>query len=79
VRNYQKGVDRYHAPQARVMTGDRSEDSPKLLSGRVEAPRDVPIAGKEDIRDITLADTEIATAAKSVADSSTGSPKGSNG
>ena len=79
MRDYKKSVDRYHVPETRVMTGDRSEDNPKLLSGRVETPRDVPIDGEEDIRDITLANTEIATAAESVADSSTGSSKGSNG
>ena len=79
MRSDKKGVGRYHAPQPRVMEGDGSEDSPKLLSGRVDAPRDVPVARKEDIRDITLANTQIATAAKSVAESSIGSPEGSNG
>ena len=61
------------------MTGNRGEDDPKLLIGRVETPRDVPIDGEEGIGGIALANTEITTAAESVADSSTGSSKGSNG
>jgi hypothetical protein len=61
------------------MESDGSEDSPKLLSGRLDAPRDVPVARKEDIRDVALANTQIASAAKSVAESSIASPEGSNG
>ena len=79
MRDYQKCVDRYHVPQARVMTGDRSEDSPKLLSGRVEAPRDVPIAGKEGLRDVALVNTQVASATKRVAESAIAGPQGSNG
>jgi hypothetical protein len=79
VRGYKKSVDRYHDPQTRVMTGNRGEDNPKLLIGRVETPRDVPIDGEEGISGIALANTEITTAAEGVADSSTGSSKGSDG
>jgi len=79
VRDYKKSVDGYHDPKTRVMTGNRGKDGPKLLIGRVETQRDVPIDREEGIGDIALANTEITTATEGVADSSTGSSKGSNG
>jgi hypothetical protein len=79
VRDYKKSIDGYHGPKARVMTGNRGEDDPQLLIGRVETPRAVPINGEEGIGSIALTNTEITTAAKGVADSSTGSSKGSDG
>ena len=79
MRDYKESVDGYHGPKARVMTGNRGEDDPQLLIGRVETQRDVPIDREEGIGDIALANTEITTATEGVADSSTGSSKGSNG
>ena len=79
MRNDEKGVGRYHAPELGVMEGDGSEDSPKLLCGRVDAPRNVPIAGKESLGDVALVNTQVASATKSVAESAIAGPEGGNG
>ena len=79
VRNDKEGFAGYHAPEIRVMEGDGSEDSPKLLSGRLDAPRDIPVARKVDIRDVALADPQVASAAESITKSSIASPEGSEG
>ena len=79
MRNDKKGVGRYHAPELGVVEGDGSEDSPKLLCGRLDAPRDVPIAGKEGLRDVALVNTQVAPATESVAESAIAGPQSSNG
>ena len=61
------------------MEGDGSEDGPKLLSGRLDAPRDIPVARKVDVRDDALADTKVASATEGVTESSIASPEGSEG
>ena len=79
VRYDKEGFAGYHAPEIRVMEIDGSKDSPELLSGRLDAPRDIPIARKVDIRDVTLADPQVASAAESITKSSIASPEGSEG
>ena len=79
MRNDKKGVGRYHAPELGVVEGDGSEDSPKLLCGRVDAPRNVPIAGKESLGDVALVNTQVAPATESVTESTVAGPQGSNG
>ena len=69
MRDDEEGVGRYHG----------SEDSPKLLCGRVDAPRNVPIAGKESLGDVALVNTQVAPATESVAESAIAGPQGSNG
>ncbi len=61
------------------MEGDGSENGPKLLSGRLDASKDIPVARKVDVRDVALADTKVASAAESVTKSSIASPEGSEG
>ena len=79
MRNDKKGFGRYHVPELGVVEGDGSEDSPKLLCGRPDAPRDVPIAGKEGLGDVALVNTQVAPATESVAESAIAGPQGSNG
>jgi hypothetical protein len=79
MRDDEKGFASNHAPEIRVMKIDGSKDSPELLSGRLDAPRDIPIARKVDIRDVTLADPQVASAAESITKSSIASPEGSEG
>ena len=61
------------------MESDGSENSPKLLSGRLDAPRDIPVARNVDIRDVALVDPQVASAAESITKSSIASPEGSEG
>ena len=79
MRDDEQGFASYHAPEIRVMEIDGSKDSPKLLSGRLDAPRDIPVARKVDIRDVALADPQVASAAESITKSSIASPEGSEG
>ena len=79
MRNDKKGVGRYHAPELGVVKGDGSEDSPKLLCGRLDAPRDVPIAEEESLGDVAAINTQVAPATESVTESTVAGPKGSNG
>ena len=60
------------------MEGDGSENGPKLLSGRLDASRDIPVARKVDVRD-ALADAKVASATEGVTESSIASPEGSEG
>ena len=79
VRNDKEGFAGYHAPEIRVMEGDGGENGPKLLSGRLDASRDIPVARKVDVRDDALADTKVASATEGVTKSSIASPEDSEG
>ena len=79
VRNDEEGIGRYHALELGVMESDGSEDSPKLLRSRVDAPRDVPMAKKEGLGDVAVINTQIAPATECVTESTVAGPQGSNG
>ena len=61
------------------MEGNGSENRPKLMSSRLDASRDIPVARKVDVRDDALADTKVASATEGVTKSSIASPEGSEG
>ena len=78
VRNDEEGIGRHHALELRVIEIDRSEDSPKLLSGRMDAPRNVPVGKKEVLGDVTNVDTEITPGAECITKSTVAGPQGSD-
>jgi hypothetical protein len=59
VRNDEESIGRYHALELGAVEIDRSKDCPEILSGRVDAPRNVPVGKKEVLGDVTDVDTEI--------------------
>ena len=61
------------------MEGNGSENVPKLLSSRLNASRNIPVARKVDVRDDALADTKVASATEGVTESSVAGPEGSKG
>ena len=76
VRNDEEGIGRHHALELGVVEMDRSEDCPEILSGRMDAPRNVPVGKKEVLGDVTDVDTEITPGAECITKSTVAGTQG---
>ena len=79
MRDYKEGVDSDHGLKSRVVTCDSIEDGPKLLVCLTETPRSIPINREKRVGSVTLSDVGVTSKAKSIAECSTRSAKGSDG
>ena len=69
MRDDEKSVGRYHALELGVEEIDRNEDCPEVLSGRLDAPRNVPVGIKEVLRDVADVGTKITPGAECITES----------